>query len=1217
MRGTAKGGGFRRLTLERLEPRLALDASMLRITEFLASNTDGLRDAEGDRPDWIEIFNSGNQAVDLSGMYLTDDDDNFREWQFPDDVSIPAGGYRLIFASNKDTVLAGGEIHTDFALSADGEFLALVDTDGTTIIDQYDPPPQLADISYGGAMQTAGSPTTVLASGAMGKAIVPTSDALGLTWTQAGFTGDAAWPYSGQTGFGYENNPGAPDSFSSLIKTTLPSGTGTAYIRVPFNLTSLVGIGKLTLRMKYDDGFVAYINGVRVAEANAPEVVQWNSQTGAARPDTQALIFSEFDVSGAIPHLRVGQNVLALHALNQGTGSDMLFVPELVAQPMMLITPEAIGHFYTPTPGYGNGSSVAGFTAEPVFDVPHGFYSAPQTVSISTPTPGAMIVYTTDGSTPQVDANLNVTNGVLYQNPLTISGTTTLRARAFRAAYEPSHAEASSYIFVDDVINQSPQGQAPGPGWPTGVVGQGQQMNYGIDPDIISQYGAQAVKNSLLSLSTFSITTDLPNLFDPSFGIYVNAQNRGNSWERPATVELIHPDGTPGFQVNAGLRIRGGFSRDGSNPKHAFRFFFRGDYGDAKLEYPLFGDEGVDEFDVLDLRTSQNYSWSYQGDNENTFEREVFGRDLQRDIGQPYTRSRYHHLYINGVYWGLFQSQERIEEFYAESYLGGQEEDYDVIVAGNGYTTEVESGNENAWRQLFDYAEALAAAPQANANLYWTMQGLNPDGTRNEALPVLLDVDNLIDYVLIIFYTGGFDSGLSRFIGDNAPNNWFTVYNRVAADRGFQHFIHDNEHSLGADGTSQINRTGPFNNGNQSSFLHSNPQFLHQDLMAHPEYKQRFIDHVQKYFFNGGAMTPAASIARLNERVAQSDPAIIAEAARWGDAKREPPFNKNHWQQQINFLRNSYFPSRGNLVLDQLRGDGLFTYSPITMAGFTAPTFSQHGGTVQRGYSLIITAGAGTIYYTTDGVTDPRAIGGQVNPSSAVMPYNVPISITGPTTVKARLRTTAGQWSGLVEATFDTLQMPGDYSNNGLVEETDYAVWRANYGNSVPSGTSADGNGDGVVNTADYVVWRKYFSSSTGAAQPALVPSETDSAAQTSSIVTTTDNGVSLVEPTKLIVSVESGNTRDNGRMTRHDEQFRPGVRGSIPQPVRDLLNMQVRPAFNRASDFPPESPRASAPEVDLAAGPKVTEDALDEMFSALGESRNYGLTALFSELSI
>ena len=280
---------------------------------------------------------------------------------------------------------------------------------------------------------------------------------------------------------------------------------------------------------------------------------------------------------------------------------------------------------------------------------------------------------------------------------------------------------------------------------PTGT--NGQDLNYGIDPDIINLYGAQAVKDSLKSLSTFSITTDFANLWNPvDRHLRECRTNRGDSWERPATIELIYPDGTPGFEVNAGLRIRGGYSRNDFNPKHAFRMFFRADYGDAKLEYPIFGDEGVDEFDVLDLRTSQNYAWSSEGSTQNTFEREVFGRDLQRDLGDPYTRSRYHHLYINGVYWGLFQTQERIEEHYAESYFGGQTEDYDVVVAGNGYTTEMSAGTDVAWRQLFNYAQQLATSPTTNADLYWTMQGLNPDGTRNPSLPVLLDVDALINY---------------------------------------------------------------------------------------------------------------------------------------------------------------------------------------------------------------------------------------------------------------------------------------------------------------------------------------------------------------------------------------------------------------------------------------------------------------------------------------
>lgn len=1174
--------------MEQLEPRLTLDASMLRITEFVASNDTGLRDADGERPDWIEIFNSGNDAVDMSGMLLAD---SKNQWQFPSGVTLPAGGYKIVFASNKNAVLGNGELHTNFALSSSGEYLALKDTNGA-VIDQFSPqfPNQLADISYGRTMQPSGAASSVLTTGAPATALIPTTGDLGLTWTGAAFD-DSAWPISGPTGLGYENNPGDPVNFASLIATPLPSGTATAYIRIEFTVSTLTNIGSLRLRMKYDDGFAAYINGVPVAESNAPEGLQWNSSTGAARSDSLAIVFEDFDASEAIPHLKLGENVLAIHALNQSSGSDMLIVPELVAQPMSIIQPDMLGHFLVPTPGYGNASTnVLGYTVEPTYSVPHGFYDTPQSVAISTPTPGATIVYTTDGSTPQVDANLNVTKGILYVHPLTISGTTTLRARAFKTGFEPSYVEASSYIFVNDVINQSPLGEVP-PGFaPNGV--NGQTLNYGIDPDIINLYGAQAVKDSLKSISTFSITTDSANLWDPTIGIYVNAGNRGNSWERPATVELIHPNGSLGFEVNAGLRIRGGYSRGDFNPKHAFRLYFRGEYGETKLEYPLFGSEGVDEFDVIDLRTSQNYAWSSEGSTQNTFEREVFGRDLQRDMGQPYTRSRYHHLYINGVYWGLFQTQERVEEYFGESYFGGQEEDYDVIVAGNSYTVEVSAGSDVAWRQLFNYAQALATSPGPNANLYWTMQGLNPDGTRNPALPVLLDVDNLIDYMVIIFYTGGFDSGLSRFLGDNAPNNWFGVYNRLTADRGFQFFIHDNEHSMGTAGTATIDRTGPFNNGNQNSYAHSNPQYLHQDLLFHPEYKQRFIDLVQKYFFNGGLMTPAASIARLMERVTQSDPAIIAEAARWGDSKVAIPRNKSTWQTEINWIKNTYLPSRGNTVLNQLRLDGLHS-------SIAAPVFSKFGGVVVSGYQLSISAGAGTLYYTTDGMTDPRAIGGAVDSSPAVSVYNGPISITQPTLVKARLLTATG-WSALVEASFDVITMPGDYNGNMLVDQGDYAVWRASYGANVAPGTGADGSGNGVIDAADFVVWRNNLGVAGGQAQFIESAATTDSASRAA----LTDGGAGSVALTTTASGLPRPNLVADVLATRpgRPSYYRPAMRDAAMRGQDLILALH-------AHQFAEFEPRRGDDGDDFGAAQDeaptyVSASAQDEVFHSLSDVR-------------
>ena len=157
----------------------------------------------------------------------------------------------------------------------------------------------------------------------------------------------------------------------------------------------------------------------------------------------------------------------------------------------------------------------------------------------------------------------------------------------------------------------------------------------------------------------------MPNLFDPVTGIYANPGNDGLAWERPAAIELIYPDGQAGFHINGGIRIRGGYSRSTGNPKHAFRLFFRAAYGDSKLNYPAFKNQGgANSFDGFDLRTFENYSWSFEGDYRFIALRDQFSRDTQLAQGRPAERGDYYHLYINGQYWGLFDTDERPEASY-------------------------------------------------------------------------------------------------------------------------------------------------------------------------------------------------------------------------------------------------------------------------------------------------------------------------------------------------------------------------------------------------------------------------------------------------------------------------------------------------------------------------------------------------------------------------
>jgi len=128
----------------------ASPADALYITELLALNNSTLADEDGTYSDWLELHNEGGSAVNLAGYYLTDDDELLTKWQIPS-VSIPAGGYLLVWASNKNRTNPALPLHTNFALGGSGEYLALVAPDGVSIVHEYAPqfPPQTTDRSYG------------------------------------------------------------------------------------------------------------------------------------------------------------------------------------------------------------------------------------------------------------------------------------------------------------------------------------------------------------------------------------------------------------------------------------------------------------------------------------------------------------------------------------------------------------------------------------------------------------------------------------------------------------------------------------------------------------------------------------------------------------------------------------------------------------------------------------------------------------------------------------------------------------------------------------------------------------------------------------------------------------------------------------------------------------------------------------------------------------
>jgi hypothetical protein len=437
------------------------------------------------------------------------------------------------------------------------------------------------------------------------------------------------------------------------------------------------------------------------------------------------------------------------------------------------------------------------------------------------------------------------------------------------------------------------------------------------------------------------------------------------------------------------------------------------------LDYPLFDNEGVTEFDKVDLRTGENYAWSYPGHlgRYNTMISEVFCRDFQREMKQPYTRSRFYHLYLNGVYWGLYQTQERPEARFAASYFGGNVDDYDVIKIDDSYGITATDGNTDAYRVVWNYCTA-GFRPDSN---YFKLQGLNTDGTRNPNLKVLVDVDNLIDYMLIIFYSGNFDSPTSKFGSNKGPNNFYAIYDRNRND-GFRFYVHDAEHTLrttageGPGVGLNENRVnlGTLNDGYKmtvSGFSAFHPQWLHFRLSDNAEYRLRFADHAYRYFFNQGCMTPEKATALFLSRAKEIEMAIIGESARWGNTYLSPAATKDDdWRPAINDIVSNYFPSRTGIVLSQLKAVDLYP-------GIDPPVFvnaSQEVLKVEPGYTLKIVnqyTTVGTILYTVDG-QDPRTIGGGVASSAKDGGDEVDVTVDATTEVKARVQN-GSTWSAL------------------------------------------------------------------------------------------------------------------------------------------------------------------------------------------------------------
>lgn len=248
------------------------------VTEFMAANVRTLADRDREYSDWIELYNAGAAAVNLDGWFLTDNRKNLKKWRFPA-VQLGAGEYLLVFASGKDRRAPGAELHTNFKLDAERGYLGLVKPDGATVAFEFAPeyPRQVAGASYG--LDMADKPAPLLSGTATRRVLVPTAD-IGMNWAAPDFN-DSAW-LTAANSVGYDSNTNSAATPGTDLRERMLGKNASAFLRVPFDVAD-PSFENLRLRLRYEDGFIAYLNGWEVARRNAPAKAQWNSTATTAQ----------------------------------------------------------------------------------------------------------------------------------------------------------------------------------------------------------------------------------------------------------------------------------------------------------------------------------------------------------------------------------------------------------------------------------------------------------------------------------------------------------------------------------------------------------------------------------------------------------------------------------------------------------------------------------------------------------------------------------------------------------------------------------------------------------------------------------------------------------------------------------------------------------------------------------------------------------------------
>lgn len=510
----------------------------LYINEFMASNATTICDSFGSYSDWIELYNSTDTDMDISGFGISDNLSQPMKYRFPDGTTIAAKGYLVVFCSGNEG-MQNGELHAPFGLRSYGEDVVIANKAGR-IIDSYSFKNQETDVSVARIPDGAGELQS-----------------------------------NSQPSPGYPNTGAGYSAFDAANRLPL----GGVYISEFGGSTGSVASDWVELHNS--TGSAVSLAGYGISN-NPKNPAKWVFPDISIEPGEYLLLYATGSADKA------QKKNLKLNFCISSTGEALFFfdpngklIDKLSAGRMR--SGQSYGrdgsdnryYYADPTPGAQNGKGYEGITQLPAFSVTPGIYDNAVTVAI-TAGEGETIRYTTDCTTPNASSEV-------YSGELSISKNSVIRAAAYKDGYLSGDTATATYLFKGDGVDHALPVVTlvtdPDNLWnsKTGIYATGDQF----DPDAASY--ADTLKSATYYQAKFATEEQVDTI-----------------WEKPAAFSLFDDNGKQVFTQNVGIRIAGSFGR--GRAQKGFNVIARKEYGKGSMEYPFFDNRPYTEYKAVVLR---------------------------------------------------------------------------------------------------------------------------------------------------------------------------------------------------------------------------------------------------------------------------------------------------------------------------------------------------------------------------------------------------------------------------------------------------------------------------------------------------------------------------------------------------------------------------------------------------------------------------------------